>query len=444
MGVMQRVEKYIFWFAIAFIVYMPLHIFISQSASLLTGGLDVWKAAKDVLLVISVPFLLYVSYRRGFFKEPFFRRFIILAGLYALLHVFFLLFSNDFTGWYAAIIASVYNVRIFGFFLLGYIVGKSQQRSKYIKVLVTAAVLISFVVALFGIAQYFLPKDMLESVGYSVERGVKPMFFIDDKPDLPRVMSTIRDPNKLGAYLIVPMLLVITALLKKQWNRELFTRPFKKHVLGVFLLTYSVCMFLSFSRGAVLSLFFALGVYVVLLYGRQSLKLLRRFWWIGIVAILLSVATIYAARDTYLFKNIVFHADEATTKADPNEKRLILYEEAIDNITEQPLGYGPGSAGIVSVKSDSGQILTENYFLQVLHETGIAGLILFGSLLALVAMQLLRYAREPLALVLFASFAGYVFYSLLVHLWSNEAVALQWWLLAGACVAYLAKKNKTS
>ena len=38
--------------------YMPFHIFLAQSLSLATGGLDAWKIAKDLLAIIAVLFVI--------------------------------------------------------------------------------------------------------------------------------------------------------------------------------------------------------------------------------------------------------------------------------------------------------------------------------------------------------------------------------------------------
>jgi hypothetical protein len=38
--------------------------------------------------------------------------------------------------------------------------------------------------------------------------------------------------------------------------------------------------------------------------------------------------------------------------------------------------------------------------------------------------------------VLLASFWAYVLTNMLLHSWANEAVAVQWWLLAGMAIAY--------
>ncbi len=431
---LDKVTNCLFFLALALIVYMPLHVFIAQSASLVTGGLEVWKATKDVLIVLLVPGMLFWAYKRGLFADSFLRKFIIFSGLYTLLHFLFLLFYRDITGTYAAIIACVYNTRIFGYLLLGYLVVSSTSAKKHSKTILTAGLLVALIVALFGVFQYFLPHDLLESVGYSLERGVKPNFFIDDKPDFPRVMSTIKDPNSLGAFLIIPILLTGVSLLNNKFNKELFIRPFRKSFLVFVLSVLLICLFLTFSRGATLALIVSLAVFFALYNSDKLINTTKRYWPHASIVLVVTLGVVFMFRDTYIFKNVVFHADEATTKADPNEQRLILYERATENILDQPLGHGPGSAGIVSEKSDSGENLTENYFLQVAHETGVVGLILF----LLITTLLIRYLyydyilhKHMLSLIVLASLAGYLFYGLLVHIWSNEAVALQWWLLAG-------------
>ena len=71
---LKRAEKAAFYLTLFFTVYMPLHIFLAQSLSLVTGGLEIWKAAKDVLLVVAVPFLLLLAYKQGLFKQKFFKK----------------------------------------------------------------------------------------------------------------------------------------------------------------------------------------------------------------------------------------------------------------------------------------------------------------------------------------------------------------------------------
>ncbi len=418
---------------------MPLHVFIAQSASLLTGGIEVWKAAKDLLIVILVPVLLFLSYRRGLLHNKTFRWLMILGGLYTLLHGLFVIFDgNDDT--YSAIVGSVYNTRLLGYLLLGYIVGSAKEGEKYLRYLLTATVIIASAVALFGVLQYFLPSDFLTHVGYSLDRGVKPLFFIDDKPDLPRVMSTIKDPNSLGAYLILPMLLTGYALFKKSVNEAIFARPFRREVLGVMLALQFGALTLTFSRGAFLGLIFSTLTLLCIAKGKQILLIAKRFWYILLGTTLIFISLFVVLQDTYLVQNVIFHADESTVLEDPNELRVTFFQETLDKVIDEPLGSGPGTAGLVAINNPKGGVLTENYYLQIAYEVGWAGFLFFATILGVLAVNLYKMRKNAVAVVLLSSLVGYLFYSLLIHLWSNEALALQWWLLCGAAIGYFAMR----
>jgi len=441
---MQKVDKFLFYVAMAFIVYMPLHVLIVQWFSLATGGIDVWKAAKDILIVFLVPFLLYLSYKRGLFQKKTFRWLAILVALHAVLHLLFVAFDqNDDT--YSAIVGSVYNIRLMGFLLLGIIIGSMKDGNKYLRYLLTTAVLIATAVAAFGVAQYFLPPDLLTNVGYSLERGVKPLFFIDDRPELPRVMSTLKDPNSLGSYLIIPILLTGWSLFKNKIQKKLFIRDFRRETLFVMLALQLTALILTFSRGALLALGISAVVLFAISYGKQAALLTKKYWYLVLVFATLFSSSIIVFRDSAIVQDYVFHAAVSTDQADPNEKRIQLQEEAIGDILSEPEGYGPGSAGLVSITNPQGGLLTENYYLQIGYEVGWLGLILFIAILSIISYQLfVTRRRNPASAVLLAALIAYLFYSLLIHLWSNEAVALQWWLLAGVVLGLKLSNHKTN
>jgi len=50
-ALVKRSRKWLWWTFIGLLIYMPLHIFLAQSLSQITGGLDVWKIAKDVIII---------------------------------------------------------------------------------------------------------------------------------------------------------------------------------------------------------------------------------------------------------------------------------------------------------------------------------------------------------------------------------------------------------
>lgn len=440
---LDRVVNWLFYVALALIVYMPLHVFIAQSASLLTGGLEVWKAAKDVLIVVLVPLMLWLSYKKGLFINKTFRWLMILGAIYTLLHMLFVIFDqNDDT--YSAIVGSVYNTRILGYLLLGYLVGSAKNGQKYLKYLLTATVLIASAVAVFGVLQYFLPSDLLTHVGYTAERGVKFMFFIDDRPELPRVMSTLKDPNSFGAYLILPMLLTGFAFMKRNINEKLFARPFRRGSLAVMLALQASALFLTFSRGALIGLALSAVTLLFIVTGNKASAFAKKYWYLALVLLSIIPVSIIAFRESTLIQDYILHAAVSTNEQDPNAKRLTLYEEAIEDIASEPEGYGPGSAGLVSITNPQGGLLTENYYLQIAYEVGWLGLALFIAILSIIAYQLMTTARKnPVSAVLLSSLVAYLFYSLLIHLWSNEAVALQWWLLTGTTLGLAIAKKTT-
>lgn len=439
-GIHNFCSKFIFILAIALIAYMPMHVFIAQSASLLTGGLDMWKAAKDIIVILLVPFLLWLAYKKKVFTGKFKWHFL-LGFSYVLLHLIFVIFdSNDDT--YSSIVASVYNTRILIYMLIGLLIGTSQDSKKYLKFILTTVVLIASFVALLGVLQYFLPSDLLTHVGYSIERGVKPLFFIDDKPDLPRVMSTLKDPNSFGAYLILPILFTGYALIRPKLNAALFVRPFRKEALISMLGLQMLALFLTFSRGALLGLILSIVTLLCIVTGNRAVRLTKKYWQLAIVFLVFVTASLVLVRDTYLFQNVVFHADESTVLADPNELRVSLTQNAIDSVVATPVGHGPGTAGLVAISNPQGGILTENYYLQIGYEVGWLGLLLFLAILSIVMCQLFKMVRSSnLSAILFSAGVAYLFYSLLIHLWSNEAVALQWWLLVGVSLALSPKKQ---
>lgn len=252
---LKTAEKYVYYFAFALTVYMPIHLFLAQSLSSITGGLEVWKAAKDVILVAAVFPLLFLAYKQGAFKSKFFKRFITLGAVYVALYMLFLLFDKDADA-KSAITGAVYDTRILGYLLLGYVVASSKNGKAYAKSLLKTALVMCFVVASFGVLQYFLPKDFLTHFGYSLQRGVKPMFFIDDKPDFPRVMSTLRDPNSLAAYLALPISYAVYFLFIKKGKQawKVLSDAWLKALFAVSL----VSLVFTFSRSGLITVLVSL------------------------------------------------------------------------------------------------------------------------------------------------------------------------------------------
>lgn len=418
-----RVLKYLLLAATILFVYMPFHIFISQWLSTYTNGLDAWKLWKDFFtILVTILFIVTVFVLKK--QTKLYWYLLGLTTLYGCIHLILLLATNQPTD--TGLLASAYNLRIFAYVIIGYslalLIPKTDMTKRFAKILIV----LSTVVCLIALLQWVLPKDIMTHFGYSIDRGVKPNFFIDDKPDLPRVFSTLRDPNSLGAFLIFPIVIISQALIRGwKTNRRMFL---------VGLLTLHVLVLLmTFSRSTLLATIVA----VAALFALQNRSLLRKhkaklIIGVTVVAVVLLGAFV-SLRDTYLVENVVLHADETTTLADPNELRVGLAQKAVDGIIDQPLGHGPGTAGLVSTRLPNG-LLTENYFLQILYEVGIVGFAAFIALLYLIIRTLWDRRDQTVVIALLASFVGLVLANLLFHTWANEAVAISWFLLAGTAL----------
>jgi O-antigen ligase len=282
-------------------------------------------------------------------------------------------------------------------------------------------------VALLGVLQYFLPKDLLSHLGYGLERGARSAFFIDDNPTLPRIMSTLREPNALGAYLLLPITFLTLLFARIRDKRRL--------LLGGMLTLHLLALFLTFSRSAWLAAILAVSIVLWFEYRKNMAILIKRFWPLLVGLVLLGSLALFMQRDSSFVQHYITHSTEETLEdLDSNDYHKLLVWQAAIAVVDQPFGHGPGTAGLASIQNPAGANLTENYYLQVIYEVGIIGLLVFIAL-SVVAYYRLAKRRDWLGTVLLASFWGYVLMNMLLHTWSNEAVAAQWWLVAGAALA---------
>lgn len=421
---MLTLRKIPLWVTIGLLVYMPFHIFLAQSLSLVTGGLDFWKAGKDVVLFGAVILSVFLVWWTGDYKKsPKYLWFLAITAVYSLLHLLIWRFNSDINS-SNAVLGSVYNTRLLGYALLGWgavLVYPGRVETKKIAKLV---VIISSVVCLLGILQYLLPKDILTHLGYSLQRGVKPAFFIDDKRDLPRIMSTLRDPNSLGAYLILPI-----TLLSLAWARQ----PKARMLISGLLLLHGLALFLTFSRSAWLGAVVAASLALIWNYKQQTTRFVKKYWPFVAVGVVSLLVFVVAMRNEYVVQNVVFHSDENTKMTDSNNLHAEFAKRGIDGIINKPLGHGPGTAGLVSIRTKNNVVLAEDYFIQIGYEVGVFGLLILLGAMVFILRELLRLPGSiPKALV--SSFVGITLCSLLLLTWSNEAVAATWWLLAGLAI----------
>ena len=419
---MQILRRIPYWATIALLVYMPFHIFLAQSLSLFTGVLEVWKIGKDVILALAVLFIICLVWHQ---KEGN-RLFNWLVGLSAVYFGLHLLLWGLNPGIYrdSAILGTIYNMRLPGFLVLGYGAVLLNPTKFVFSSILKVLLFVSTVVAALGVLQYLLPKDLLTHLGYGLDRGARPAFFIDDNPDFPRIMSTLREPNALGAYLILPFTALLLLIMKAKEQKRRFL------LVGVAVL-HAAAIFLTFSRSAWLGAALAVALALWWQY-RAGLAGITKRWWplMAAVVVMLCVVAFTQRNSSFVNSYITHSTPEEVEDLDSNDYHWLLVRQGAEGIIDRPEGHGPGTAGLVSIQNPAGSFLTENYYVQIGYEVGVLGLAVFLAITILVYRQLMRRG-DYVAAALLASFWAYVLTNMFLHTWGNEAVAAQWWLLAG-------------
>ncbi len=429
----QRLKTISYYLFLGLLAYVPFHIFLSTWLGSSLGVLEWAKVAKDVMLIVGFALALGVSYRHPTFKKLLKDKLLWLIWAYVLLHI--VLVAIKPTDKDAELLGLVYNTRFLLFALYGALL--QIHYPTLLKSAIKVVLVSGLAVAGLGILQYlFLPNDLLAHFGYSRTNGALPAFFIDDKPDLERIMSTVRDPNSLGSYLIIISLLLVNYIKDHANKRYAYVA-----LAGVLL-----ALFWTFSRSAWIGFVVAIFTYTFL---QINLRLLfakyKKFIVVGSGLGIIFLCGLFAFRNSYTVQNLIFHADSSTTLEDPNQLRSRFLNESLGRIASEPLGTGPGTAGLASIRNDKqGVTLNENYYLQIAEEVGVLGVVLFLAIVAIIAWRLWQRKNSPYAAVLLSILIGLSFTNLLVHIWSNESVAYTWWGLAGIVISMRSgRKTKT-
>ena len=430
---MEKLKKTPYIASLALLGYMPFHIFLSQWLSTYTGGLEVWKIGKDIALFLLVLFTICLVWLKGK-SNKIFNTLVFVAAGYAALHILIWVINPDIYR-RSAEIGLIYNMRLLLFAILG--AGSVIMLPKFVFSSVIKVILIvSTVVASLGLLQYVLPGDLLTHFGYSLDRGARAAFYIDDNHALPvRIMSTLREPNALAAYLLLPSAaLGLYALrLRKRRMRIIVSSALAVHLIAIVL---------TASRSALIGVILALILVLWWQYQDWFVGMIKRFWPVLAVGIVLVASSLFMIRSTAFFDNYIAHSNknEQVKDLDSNQYHALYIQQGLEGIERKPLGHGPGTAGLASIQNPNGGQLTENYYLQIGFEIGVLGLLMFVAINAWIYMIITKSGVKDIPVILCASFWGYVVMNMLLHTWSNEAVACQWWTLAGMVMGAVSLK----
>lgn len=417
----------------AIMVLLPFHAFLTTWGGSNTGFIDIWRIWKEVLIVfILFPSTLWLVWRSAGLRNWLINSWTVrLIGLYAVVQLLL-------GGWAlltgrvnheALLYALGVNLRFLLFFLIGAAIASYSDFIKrhWRKIILWPAT----AVLAFGLLQKFvLPYDFLRHFGYG-PNTIPAYQSIDNNLDHRRIQSFLRGANPLGAYLG----LVIPVLLIGLKRKTAFWWP----VAAASLLV----LFFSYSRSAWLGIFVS-SILVVWIMVERTRKLQWLFMLTGVIFVFIA-GLAYGLRDNDTAQNILFHSSEnSKSSQSSNAARLQSLENGAKDIIHEPLGRGPGTAGPASFRNEAPARISENYYLQIGQEAGVAGMGIFIAINILVACELWRRRSDQLATVLLISFAGLSFINLISHAWADDTLSLLWWGLAGVAIAPAILKESRS
>lgn len=413
--------------AAVIVVAMPVHAFLSTWIGTTVGPLLLWKSWKELLLALLVPVVVaFCMLRPDVAKVVWGRTITKFIALYFVLHIALSPLAN--ASGQAVVAGLLMNLRFLAIFVLVQLIVEARpQYVDRIRVSLPPWLLwTGLSLAILAVLQvYVLPKDFLVQFGYNKDITIAPYLLVDENPDAVRAFATMRGPNALGAYLLLPVTAALYMVYKK-----------RRDVLGwATAIGGFVAIYLTGSRSAWLGLMAAVVVLALLIVPKHHVA----YWAkrLMIPAVLLVALVGWAAVNVPSIRLAVFHSSpgDAHLLEGSSEKHWQATMDGLADVVRHPWGSGPGSAGPASFYNDAGSNLSENYYVQVAQEVGVVGLGLFVAINILVIRAIVRRSGL-LPAVLAASFAGIALINLFLHGWADDPTALTWWALAGLAAKF--------
>lgn len=278
-----------------------------------------------------------------------------------------------------------------------------------------------------------------------------------------RVYGLIGGPNELGLYLLIAFMVSFYLLLKTSGKMKIAVYFGMTLIFTVFLLTYS--------RGAILTLLCFLIIYM-LVY--KKIHYFKQTLMIVLAALSLFFAVVHI---TNYIENQIMENNGAQSESIENDNkktgldrftgafseetiemsikggRVYYVKKAIEVFKDKPIiGYGFGTFGGAATQTYSSPIYekydipwifySDNQYIQILAETGIAGTILmaiFVIILIKITWNLRKgYVFSPLLIYfIVASISGSLVYNML----ENDAFTMYYFMILGYAYQFLSKNT---
>ena len=308
---------------------------------------------------------------------------------------------------------------VFQYMLVFFVAFYLNDRPENTKSLLSLAVVIGTLIALYGIYQWIVKVPM-------------PGDWVDTTESVrTRAFSILGSPNALGSHMAMVASIALGLLMQEENRRKQLLW------LGAFGIMV-VCLVFTGSRGAWLAFAGAIGI-IGIIYDRRILMA-------GIIFAAAAVIFVPAVshRVTYLF------TPEYMTKS-ASSGRISRWFEAYDQMRNSPIfGAGLGHFGGAVAKRHYNTIYVDNYYMKTLAEMGLLGLSLFLWLIFRTlregynAMKKLNSPRlKFMAMGMFGGLLASVMHNAVENIFEIPYLNIYFWLIAGLLVALPFNAAKT-
>ncbi len=255
----------------------------------------------------------------------------------------------------------------------------------------------------------------LAPFGYVIHNGVDNRSFV-------RAGGFFTDQIELGFFSVLPFALGTQWLVGSKFRISRLIPPVAAAATALLALT----------RSAILACAVALALTVLLGFTRRAKSRLPALAivLVGTFAVIpLAGQSTVAARFTSIFSS--------SSSADDNQSHIQRTWAGFNDVVAHPAGRGLGANPGSGVRfHTTNALISENSYLQVGTELGVAGMVLFILMYLALLRELWRRARDPgpggeLPAAMFAAAGGLLVGSFFIHVWTSFPVALAFWGLSG-------------
>jgi hypothetical protein len=266
----------------------------------------------------------------------------------------------------------------------------SEDSVRRLSIVRSAYVLSAVIATLLGIVAYF---DFLPGSDQFLRHG--------------RILSTFKDPNIYGPFLILPLLMLI--------ERFIAGTIRVRHVIAAVILL--VGLLLSYSRASWGNFALSTGVMLALLFitapnrrARTHLIWLSLTAVVGVVVLFFALYSIDGVREMFEQRAVLLQEYDTGTSG----ARFSIQAKSIEEFLQHPNGMGPWVFG-----RTYGLVEHNSYFGTMLNHGWIGGIAYLGIVLTTLVVgfraSLIRTPWQHFLIVTYAAFVGLALVASLLH-----------------------------